>query len=124
MVAKSEFKEVFSRIYDQREPLVGEDDRLHNIIELCPNHHRIQMDHLVSGSSDIQNRSIVYDFINEQFLIRDEIDGRIGDWTPFNGFVDVRKEYFAHSNSMAEHRLKRRAMRVDRRLVDPKAWVP
>ena len=69
-----------------------------------------------------RDRQIVYDFINRRYLLRDDITGQIveGDWTYQ---PDVRKEYFAYSNSRASRKLYRKARRVDKRLTDPGAWV-
>ena len=120
VVARREFEQVYLEIFG-RNPLEGEED-MRNKVNLCPNHHRIHMDQLIGRAAYERDRQIIYDFINSRFFLRDDLTGQIeeGEWTHI---PDVKEVFFAYSNSRASRKLYRRAMRVDRRLVDPMAWV-
>jgi len=120
VVARREFEDACQEIYG-RNPREGEEDT-RNKVDLCPNHHRINMDQLIGHAAYERDRQIVYDFINRRYLLRDDITGQIveGDWTYR---PDVKNEYFAYSNSRASRKLYRKARRVDKRLTDPGAWV-
>ena len=120
MVARREFGAVCKEIYG-RNQRPGEED-LRNKVDLCPNHHRIHMDQLIGHSTYMRDRQIIYDFINFRYMLRDALSGQIdeGEWTHR---PDVKEEYFAYSNSRTPRKLYRRAMRVDKRLVDPMAWA-
>jgi hypothetical protein len=124
VVAKHEFSEYLMEIHG-RLGNMGEED-VQNIVNLCPNHHRIQMDQLVGGNTvATRHREIVYDFLNQRCMIKDVISGEIGpDWRDWTYNPDVKREYFAYSNSLAIRKLKKKIMRVDSRLTKPEEWLP
>ena len=123
VVAKHEFSDYMMEIHG-RSVNTGEED-VQNIVDLCPNHHRIQMDQLVGGNTvATRHREIVYDFLNRRCMIKDVISGDIGpDWIDWTYTPDVKREHFAFSNSLAIRKLKKKIRRVDSRLTNPEEWV-
>ena len=115
-----EFKIVYNMIYPNLEYFSGIEDS-QNIVFLREDFHRGPMDNLCK-TKDMKIRRLGFDFLNKACYIESDETGNIEryDWKQA---PDVKKEYFAWSNSECTRRLVKYMRRIDRRLTDYKYWV-
>ena len=119
VIAKSEFAEVYFKMHSVHPNAALVDTQ--NIVDLCPNHHRIQMDQLIGQVKDFRKTKIVYDFINSRSLTYCNVTG-VSEWIEWNHVPLVHRKYFAYSNERAVSILKRKIKRIDKRLIDYLEW--
>ena len=122
--ANSTFKEAYFDIYGA-EPADGQEDK-QNRVTLTSSTHTGPMDNLNNPHS-LRIRRIIFDWVNRCCYIEDFVSGEIEEKSWIEGEnPNVKKEYFAYSNSKCTKRLRqhvRKNVKNANLLFDYKHWA-